>query len=92
MARYLIVAARPGMATNHVRSQFKMLKLDRRTDEWFDDGWLSLGGVGDLLRSGEDVRTGEIVGDEVRIGEAVEIELRIARNGKRFKISDMPTS
>ena len=90
MAKYRIVAARPKGATNHLNSQFKLYLHDAKDRAWNSIGWKSIADVSDLLQAGHEVLTGKIVDGSMNSGEAVELELRIAKNGTKYKLSDMP--
>lgn len=92
MAKYRITAARPKGATNHVKSQFKVMwwgTHQGRTD-WWSLGWRSLKEVADFSAAGDDVRTGRHTSNGMEDGAPVELELRTTRNDSRFEISQLP--
>lgn len=94
MGKYRIVAARPKGLDSHLNSEFKVYEY-RKVEEkwvWHPIGWKSIHDVAALMKAGNEVRTGKVASKEMQDGDAVELELRIAHNGKRFKITDMPDS
>ncbi|HEX7858497.1 MULTISPECIES: hypothetical protein [Pseudomonadota] len=90
MTKYRIVAARPKNSDNHLKSEFKLYRLNEEKNEWNSVGWKSIGDVSSLIHSGNEVRTGKIVDGSMSSGAPVEVELRIAKNDTKYKISDMP--
>ncbi|WP_349934741.1 hypothetical protein [Acetobacter sp. A11-2] len=90
---YVIVAAAHENAVNHLNSKFKMYRYQEipGEDEWKFLGWKNIHFISDKIKMGNKVLTGKfIANNEILTGEPVEIELRIAKDKKKYKISEMP--
>lgn len=95
MEKYRITAARPRNAANHLNSEFKVYHRQQKPDGtwiWQYVGWQKIHAISDLIKAGNEVRTGKAEGTKMLDGAAVELELRIAKNDTKYKISDMPDS
>ena len=94
MGKYRITAARPKNAANHLNSEFKVYEWKTKNDKlsWWPIGWKTIYDISALVKAGDEVRTGKVEGTSMKDGDADELELRIAHNGTKFKISEMPDS
>lgn len=92
MNRYCITAARPKNAQHHLRSEFKLWKYEQRPEgpRWVLQGWKRAARIAVLLDAGDEVLTAKQGTNGIKLGDAVEVELRIAHNGEKYRISDMP--
>lgn len=93
MAKYCITAAKPKNASQHLKSEFKLWKWEKKDDDkwsWFPKGWKRAAEIAALLDGGHEVLTARENETTITEGAPVELELRIAKNETKFKISDMP--
>ena len=92
MNKYCITAARPKDVEHQLNTEFKLWewRLREREWKWVLHGWKRISAVAALLEAGNEVLTARQVPNGIRTGEAVELELRIAHNGKNYKLSEMP--
>ena len=93
MAKYCITATKPADADHHLKTQFKLWRYEKQPDDtwkWAPKGWESGGQIAALLEAGHEVLTAKKNSNTISTGAAVELEFRIARNGTKYKISEMP--
>ncbi|QJP72060.1 MULTISPECIES: hypothetical protein [Burkholderia] len=98
MTKYCITGANHKNANDDRASEFKVYQLAQEEDGtwmWNSLGKKSLNFVANLLATGNKVISAKIVkeGDKrvMEEGYPIELELRIAKNDKKFKITDLPT-
>ncbi|MCO8321128.1 hypothetical protein ABEG10_11785 [Burkholderia cenocepacia] len=99
MTKYCITAANHNNPDDDRASEFELHQLVKKEKE---EGWVwnrlgkkSLNEVAALLAQGHEVISAEREkqGDKyvMNKGYPIELELRIAKNDKKFKITDLPT-
>jgi hypothetical protein len=98
MAKYCITAANHKNANDDRASEFQVWKYVQKEDKtwvWRDAGKQSLNQVAALLAQGDQVVSATVENEDgkssMKVGYPIELELRIAKNDKKFKITDLPT-
>ncbi|WP_175994705.1 hypothetical protein [Burkholderia vietnamiensis] len=99
MTKYCITAANHNNPDDDRASEFEVHQLKKKENEegwvWSRLGKKSLNEVAMLLAQGNEVISAERKkqgNNYVMIeGYPIELELRIAKNDKKFKITDLPT-
>jgi hypothetical protein len=94
MTKYCVTAANHNNEKDQRASEFQLWKFVQNGEGewvWRSQGKKSLNFVAELLAQGNEVLSGEEKPESIIPGAAIELELRIARNDKNFKITDLPT-
>jgi len=97
MTKYCVTAANHNNSNDQRASEFEVWKQVQTEEKksWSPLGKKSLGYVAGLLAQGDDVISANAVTKDGKIsgitpGYPIELELRIAKNDKHFKITDLP--
>lgn len=93
MTTYCVTAANHNGAKDGRASEFKLWEYKKNKDNewvWSPLGKKSLNFVAALLAAGHEVVSGEENEKSITRGAAIELELRITKNDKNFKITDLP--
>ncbi|RQZ26113.1 hypothetical protein DIE14_15765 [Burkholderia sp. Bp9017] len=94
MAKYCVTAANHNNKKDQRASEFELWAWVQNEDKkwvWRSQGKKSLNHVAELLAKGNEVLSAEEKPTSIDTGYPIELELRIAKNDKDFKITDLPT-
>lgn len=93
MGKYCVTAANHNNEKDERASEFKVWEQVKKDNKyvWSPLGKKSLNFVVDILSKGNEVFTAKQNADSITLGYPLEFELRITKNDKNFKITDLPT-
>ncbi len=91
MEKYCVTAANHSNPDNHIASSFQVFLYLPVDDEWKRLPPQTLMDIARLISDGNEVVSGKFTGTGVRAdGAPLELELRIAKNGTKYNVSQMP--
>lgn len=94
MSKYCVTAANHNSTKDGRASEFKVWKFVQNEEKkwvWSPLGKKPLNYVAELLAQGNEVVSAQENESSITAGYPIELELRIAKNDKNFKITDLPT-
>lgn len=94
MTKYCVTAANHNNTKDERASEFEVWIWKQNKEEkwvWIGLGKKSLNYVAELLAQGNEVLSAKENPTNITTGHPLELELRIAKNDKNFKITDLPT-
>lgn len=94
MHKYCITAANHNNAKGEHASEFRVwMLIENKSNKWVwnSQGNKSLEFIVKLLVQGDEVISGKECADSITPGYPFELDLKIARNDKNLKITDLPT-